>query len=86
MEGMAAGLPMVVTNVGGNPEMVEDGVRGYVVPPARPDELARAFAKVLADPAKARAMGSAARTFVEKELSLTKMVAEHDALYRRLIG
>jgi glycosyltransferase involved in cell wall biosynthesis len=84
MEGMAAGLPMVVTSVGGNPELVEDGVRGHVVPPRQPAELAKAFARVLDAPEQAAEMGRKARTFVERELSLRKMVAEHDALYRRL--
>jgi glycosyltransferase involved in cell wall biosynthesis len=83
MEGMAAGLPMVVTDAGGNAELVQDGVRGYVVPPERPDALADALLRVLGDPARARAMGAAARRFVERELTLERMIDEHDQLYRR---
>jgi len=84
MEGMAAGLPMVVTNVGGNPELVADGERGLVVPPLRPDALSEAFLKLLADRELGRRMGARARAFVERELSLTRMVRRHDALYRRV--
>ena len=85
MEGMAAGLPMVVTDAGGNAELVEDGARGFVVPPERPEALAQAMLRVLADPARARRMGQAARRFVEDELGLDRMIQEHDRLYRRLL-
>jgi L-malate glycosyltransferase len=84
MEGMAAGLPMVVTAVGGNPELVADGERGLVVPPLRPEALCEAFLKLLADPERGRRMGAEARTFVERELSLERLVRRHDALYQRV--
>ena len=84
MEGMAAGLPMVVTRVGGNPELVADGVRGLVVPPLRPQAMTEAFCTLLADRELGRRMGAEARAFVERELSLERMVRRHDALYRRV--
>jgi glycosyltransferase involved in cell wall biosynthesis len=84
MEGMAAGLPMVVTDAGGNAELVEDGERGHVVPPQQPEALAQAMLRVLADPERARRMGAAARRFVEQELTLQRMVDAHDRLYRRV--
>jgi len=84
MEGMAAGLPMVVTDAGGNAELVKDGARGFVIPPERPEALAQAMLRILADPGRARRMGQAARRFVEEELGLDRMIAEHDRLYRRL--
>jgi L-malate glycosyltransferase len=84
MEGMAAGLPMVVTDAGGNAELVENGERGYVVPPERPDLLARAMMRVLEDRERARRMGEAARRFVESELTLERMIDEHDRLYRQV--
>jgi len=85
MEGMAAGLPMIVTDAGGNAELVKDGERGYVVAPERPDALAQAMLRTIADPARARRMGEAARRFVEKELTLERMIDGHDRLYRRLV-
>lgn len=84
MEGMAAGLPMVVTRVGGNPELVADGERGLVVPPHQPVALCEAFRRLLADRELGRRMGAEARAFVERELSLERMVRRHDALYRRV--
>lgn len=84
MEGMAAGLPMVVTAVGGNTDLIKDGVRGRVVMPERPAELARAFRWLLEHPEQAKDLGAAARGFVRRELSLERMVQRHDALYQSL--
>jgi glycosyltransferase involved in cell wall biosynthesis len=84
MEGMAAGLPMLVTDAGGNAELVLDGERGWVVPPERPHELARAMARILEDRERATRMGAAARRFVEAELTLERMIAQHDRLYRQV--
>jgi L-malate glycosyltransferase len=84
MEGMAAGLPMVVTAVGGNPELIVDGVRGRVVRPGNPLELARAFRWLLEHPERAKDLGAAARGFVRRGFSLERMVQQHDALYQRL--
>jgi glycosyltransferase involved in cell wall biosynthesis len=84
MEGMAAGLPMVVTAVGGNPELIVDGLRGRVVQPEHPAELAEAFRWLIEHPERARDLGAAARGFVRRELSLERMVQRHDALYQRV--
>jgi L-malate glycosyltransferase len=84
MEGMAAGLPMVVTRVGGNPELVADGERGLVVPPLQPEALSEAFLKLLGDRELGRRMGAHARAFVEHELSLERLVRRHDAMYRKV--
>ncbi len=86
MEGMASKLPMVVTDVGGNPELVQDGVRGFVVPKEQPKELARAIGRVLADERTAVAMGDAGRRFIETELTRRSMVERHDRLYRQVLG
>jgi len=85
MEGMAAGLPMVVTRVGGNTDLVRDGERGLVVPPERPAQLAQAISQLLSSPEKAKRMGRAARDFVARELSLERLIRLHDALYQRVV-
>jgi L-malate glycosyltransferase len=85
IEGMAAGLPMIVTRVGGNPELVADGERGFVVPPYAPTALADAIRRVLANPTRARQMGASARQFVERELTLAQLCDRHDALYRTIL-
>lgn len=84
IEGMAARLPMVVTDVGGNPELVAHGERGLVVPPQRPQELADAIVSIIANRAAARALGDAGRAFVEKELTLDQLISRHDQLYRAI--
>ncbi|MGQ0506110.1 MAG: glycosyltransferase [Myxococcaceae bacterium] len=85
IEGMAARLPMVVTDVGGNPDLIEDGARGLVVQPKDPDALARAFARLLHDSDEAARMGEKARAFVEQSLSLRQLVANHEAFYARVL-
>jgi len=85
MEGMAARLPMVVTTVGGNPELVTHGERGLLVPPEQPAALAAALLELLSAKERARNLGQAARLFVEQHLSLARMVALHDDVYRQVV-
>ena len=61
LEAMAAGLPVVVTAVGGNPEMVRDGVEGLLVPRGDEEAVASALLRLLDQPAVAESMGSAGR-------------------------
>ena len=81
LEAMAAGLPTVATNVGGNPELVVDGETGVLIPPRRPDLLAEAVRGYLADPERARAHGRAARRRAEKHFSLERMCGGYARLY-----
>ncbi len=64
LECLSAGLPTVATDVGSIPELVEQGERGLLVPPADPVALAEALTRLLGDPAGARRLGMAAREFV----------------------
>jgi glycosyltransferase involved in cell wall biosynthesis len=61
LEGMACGAPAVCTAVASLPEVVEDGVSGFVVPPNDPAALRAALVRLRDDPAAAAAMGRAAR-------------------------
>ncbi len=85
IEGMASGLPMVVTGVGGNGDLIAEGERGYVVPPYRPGLLAEAFGRVLDEPERSRRMGEAARRFAAQRLTLDGLVARHEALYAEVL-
>lgn len=67
MEAMAAGLPAITTTVGGIPDIVEDGVSGYLIPPSDAAALSRAIAAAINDRARLRAMGHAARARIEQQ-------------------
>jgi glycosyltransferase involved in cell wall biosynthesis len=84
LEGMAAGLPMIVTRVGGNPEAVVDGATGLVVPPRDPGALAAAVLELARDPDRRDRMGSAARHRAVTMFSLDACVDRYAKLYRML--
>jgi glycosyltransferase involved in cell wall biosynthesis len=85
IEQMAVGLPMIVTDVGGNAEAVAAGESGYVIPPGGSSELAQALRRLYQDAALRAAMGRAARARVEERFSLEQMCARHAQLYRQLL-
>lgn len=85
LEGMAAGLPMLVTDVGGNAEAVVDGETGLVVPAHHPARLGAALASLAGDPARRRAMGAAGRRRVREHFSLDACVAAYERLYEGLL-
>jgi glycosyltransferase involved in cell wall biosynthesis len=74
VEAAAAGKPAVATRVGGTPDVVVDGVTGWLVPPRDADALARALGQALADPARAAAMGEAARARARERFTLDAQV------------
>jgi len=85
LEAMAARLPVVATAVGGNPEIVEDGVTGFLVPPSAPAALAEAIGRVLESPALAARLGAAGKARVEERFVQERMVERTIDLYLRLL-
>lgn len=85
LEGMAAALPMVVTDVGGNAEAVLDGVTGLVVSPHDPAGLGEALLRVSKDPNRAD-MGRAGRRRVSERFSMSACVEGYESLYREAAG
>lgn len=86
MEYMALGKPVVATQAGGNPELVEDGRTGYLVADKDIDALTEHVLGLLDEPEKAQAFGERGRARIAMEFSLQKMTDEYIALYRKLIG
>ena len=86
LEAMAAAVPVVATDVGGNREAVRDGETGLLVEPRRPDLLAAAIVALGRDPARARAMGAAARTLVSDSFSVDTAVRRHEDVYTSVVG
>jgi L-malate glycosyltransferase len=78
-------LPMVVTDAGGNSELISHGKRGLLVPPERPSDLASAMLWMLRNRIAARQMGEAARAYVERKLSAERLANSHDLLYRSMV-
>jgi glycosyltransferase involved in cell wall biosynthesis len=81
LEAGAAGVPVVATAVGGPPEVVSDGVTGFLVPPASSEAIAARVTELLHDPGLAACMGSAARERMKKEFTFE---AQADAYFRLL--
>ena len=86
LEAMATGLPIVATAVGGNPELVDDGAHGALVPAGDVDRLASAIGGYLADGHLATVHGKASRERALVEFGLDRMVAEYTRLYTTLAG
>lgn len=85
LEAMAAGLPVVATEVGGLPEIVENGKTGWLVPPKDPAALADRLRALLLNPQERRAMGAAGRTRVLEHFSARQMVTRISDLYDSLL-
>lgn len=98
VEAMACETPVVASDVGGIPEVVEDGVTGYLVrlrqakdgAPVNPEQFARDLAaavnRVLSDPARGRALGQAGRQRVVERFSWAAVAQRTVDLYRRLVS
>jgi glycosyltransferase involved in cell wall biosynthesis len=84
VEAMQMGRPVIVTDMGGLPEVVEDGVSGIVIPADDPAALAAASLALLEGFARAEAMGIAGRTRAEKMFSIERYADDHEQLYRHL--
>jgi glycosyltransferase involved in cell wall biosynthesis len=86
LEYMAAGRPVVATDVGGVREAVVDGKTGYIVPANDDEEMASRIIALLNAPDRARRMGELGRRVVEEKFSCGAQLARTEALYKELLA
>jgi len=86
IESLAAGTPIVSTDVGGVREVIDEGVSGLIVPPRRPLALASAMSALMArSPSDLRSMGDAGRAYVERHYAVDNVVAGWSDLFNDLL-
>jgi glycosyltransferase involved in cell wall biosynthesis len=86
LEAMALGLPIAASDIGGLPEMVEDGVNGRLFPPSDPAGLARVLSELQSDSRGRVALGKSGQERYEREFTLAKMAERIEAVYLAQIG
>jgi glycosyltransferase involved in cell wall biosynthesis len=84
VEAMAAARPVVLTDVGGNRELVESEEHGLIVPPNDARALAEGLSSLIGDPKRRRLMGRAARERVRQQFSMEVVARQYDELYRQV--
>jgi L-malate glycosyltransferase len=85
VEAMAASLPVVATNVGGNAEAVKDGISGFIVASDDSAALSTAISRLISDPPLAKAMGKAGRNLVTEKFTTEAMMDKISTCYRNLL-
>jgi glycosyltransferase involved in cell wall biosynthesis len=85
LESLAAGVPVVATAVGGTPEVVQDGINGFLVPPGDPAALARRIGDMLSDEVRRRAMGEQGRRLIREQFTFAAQAREYERLFATLL-
>jgi glycosyltransferase involved in cell wall biosynthesis len=85
LEYMAAGRPVVATNVGGAAELIREGETGYLVPAGDAEMMAARLIDLLRDPNRSRMMGDAGKRIVEEQFSCEAQLSRTEDLYERLL-
>jgi len=86
LEAMALAKPVVVSRVGGVPEIVQDGETGFLVPPQDPDSVAQAVLALMRDSNRAAAMGQRARQVIEQDFSVQRLARKIVAVYHQVLA
>jgi len=85
LEAMSYGLPVIVTDVGSVPEVVTDGIQGFLIKPGDVQALAKCLTRLDRDPGLRERMGAAGRRTVEERYTVEAMMRRIGELYRELI-
>ena len=86
LEGLSCGVPVVATNVGGVPEVVEDGKSGFLLPVGDVGGMADAALALLADAARYAEFRAAARRRAVEHFDIAQIVPRYEAYYRDILG
>jgi len=86
LEAMACEVPVVVSDVGGLPEVITDGVEGYLVDPRDPGQMAQRAISLLSDDAARKAMGIRARLSARSRFCSTKIIPQYEEFYRKVVS
>lgn len=84
LEALCMDVPVLATSVGGTPEIINDGVTGLLVPPGRPEEIAKGLHRLISDPAAAREMARNGKQLVGRRFNFAERVAREADLYRQI--
>ena len=85
LEAMACGVPVVASNVGGLPEVVTDGVTGFLHPPDHVERMAESAIGILSDPAAHARMAAEGVRLAQERFSANRIVPQYEALYERTL-
>jgi glycosyltransferase involved in cell wall biosynthesis len=85
LEAMSVGLPVIASDVGGVPDVVDHEVNGFLVPPKDVNSLARIIEWVVAHPDRAKEIGIRAQAVIAKDYSLERMCGDYIVIYRSLV-
>ena len=86
LESMAAGVPVIATDVADNASIIPDGRAGYIVKLGDAAGLAQKIVDLLSDHARRTAMAAAARVWVQSEFSTTRLAQKTEAVYREALA
>ena len=86
LDAMAGSVPVVVTEVGGNPEIVQAGVSGWVIPSRDTAQLTSAILETAGNPDKAKQFAAAAKRRFEERFTFDRMISEFRRVYREMMN
>lgn len=86
VEAMSLGVAPIITKIGGNDGLVEDGISGWVIPPKNSDAIASALTDMATHEEERKRRGEAARLHIEKHFHIEKSVEALKTLYQKLLG
>jgi glycosyltransferase involved in cell wall biosynthesis len=85
IESLAAARPVVATRVGGTPDVVRDGLDGFLVELGDVESIAERLTDLAADPARRAQMGAAGQQHARERYAVERLVADTECLYRSLL-